>query len=109
MNRCPSCGMPLPDDQEFCAPTKTMTKGGRGKPPHVKEIFLGCDVLDMAMLSSSTVNRQGPQTGKPVKHLTDYQRAVNAWGDDCILSEFGPLPTEGEIRAQPADHSAWAE
>ena len=101
--------MPLPDGQEYCAPTDAMEDQGRGRKARALYVFAGCAVLDMAMLSSSTVIRCGPSTGKSIKCLTDYQRAEKAWGKDCILSEYGPLPTEDEIRAQPVDHSAWAE
>lgn len=106
MNRCPVCRMPLEDGLEFCAPTKTMTKAKRNNPSHVKAIFLGCETLDIVHLKSSTAVRSGPQTGR-IKHLTDYQRAEKAWGKDCILSEFGPLPTEDEMKGKYVDHSAW--
>lgn len=106
MNRCPVCRMPLENGLEFCPPTETMEDGAYGGG--AAYVFLGCALLDMRLLSSVTVLRSGPRTGK-VKHLTDDQRAEKAWGKDCILSEFGPLPTEDEIRAQPADYSAWTE
>lgn len=106
MNKCPTCGMPLKDDLEFCPATKTMTKAKRNNPSHVKFIFLGCEMLDMIHLQSPTVVRSGPRTGR-IKRLTDYERAKREWGKDCIISEFGPLPTEHEIRVQPVDRIAW--
>lgn len=107
MNRCPSCGMPLPDGQEYCAQTKTMTDGTFAG--NARYSFAGCSVLRFENLSKETKNRSGPRTGRGNPRPTDDQRAIAVWGKDCIISEFGPLPTEREMRGQFADHSAWAE
>ncbi len=106
MNRCPTCGASLEDGQDFCPATDTMQDGVRGNSHATSAayVFLGCAHLDMRRLSSVTVNRSGSRSGKTVKQLTDYQRAEKAWGKDCIMSEYGPLPMEREIREGPSPY-----
>lgn len=112
MNRCPSCGMPLPDSQEYCPRTSTMTDekvGGNGMDTIRAYSFAGCAVVRFESLTKETKLRSGPRTRRGSSRPTDGQRAIAAWGKDCIISEFGPLPTERELKGQFVDHSAWAE
>ncbi len=111
MNRCPSCGMPLLDGQEYCAQTSTMVDGNVGSEKAVYK-FVGCQALRFESLDLMTRARHAP--GDYRKTVADDERARALWGKDCIITEYGPLPnkpgthSEG-IRGQFVDHSAWAE
>ena len=83
MPKCPVCGHELPPGAKYCPPSATI---GGCESIRIEEVF------------------RGPRSGKHshkkgiAKPLTDYQRARKAYGEDCMLSPVGPLPTAKEMR-----------
>ena len=103
MPKCLVCGHELPPGVEYCPPSETMKNNrGAGIPA-----FIGCASIRMEVVfKGARGDKHHPPKGS-VRPLTDYQRSRAAYGKDCILSPYGPLPTEREARAAPVEDEEW--
>lgn len=101
MDRCPTCRAPLPEGLQFCPPTDTMGDGGDGIRIRDKYEFAGCEALRIENTKRSAWARSGNRSARQCKkQRSDFERFTAAYGTDCTMSEYGPLPMEREIRGR---------
>ena len=106
MRKCPTCGAALPEGMEYCPPSNAMKNNRGSKVP----AFTGCYSIRMEEVFNGRPrgDKHHPKRGS-TKPLTDYQRARAAYGKHCILSPFGPLPIERDVRSSPVEGDLWGD